>query len=277
LERIIEAANETYEEEGEFEVEEETMCHNVSKIRTTVKQFFREWCAQSPELHDYHYLVDAAKKYLKKEERVLVPGCGLARLALELVEAGFHTQGNEVTYFMLYGSNFVLNCAERKEQFEIYPFIHSLINHESEEDMFRGVKVPDKLALEVVPQDADFSMASGEFTEIYRDSLDSFAGVVTCFFLDTANNIFAYIDTIEGILRPGGIWINYGPLLYHFKDMLDQISVELSWEQVVTYIELKGFKLIEEKRRSTTYCHDPLSSYTNIYQVSMTVWQKPGH
>jgi carnosine N-methyltransferase len=59
--------------------------------------------------------VEIAKRYLKKKNRVLVPGCGLARLALELVEAGFDTQGNEVTYFMLFGSNFILNLAEKKE------------------------------------------------------------------------------------------------------------------------------------------------------------------
>lgn len=59
-------------------------------------------------------LVEIAKKYLHKKDRVLVPGCGLGRLALELIEAGFNTQGNEVTYFMLYGSNFILNCVEHK-------------------------------------------------------------------------------------------------------------------------------------------------------------------
>lgn len=31
---------------------------------------------------------------MKAKDRVLVPGCGLGRLALELVESGFSTQGN---------------------------------------------------------------------------------------------------------------------------------------------------------------------------------------
>lgn len=106
-----------------------------------------------------------------------------------------------MTYFMLFGSNFILNCVERKEQYEIYPFIHGLINHESEEQMFRSVKVPDKLALDVVPQDADFSMAAGEFTEIYKESEGKFNGIITCFFIDTANNVFQYIDTIYSSLK----------------------------------------------------------------------------
>ena len=51
----------------------------------------------------------------------------------------------------------------------IYPFIHSTSNHENEEDMFRAVRVPDKLALDVVPEDGDFSMSAGEFTEVYAN------------------------------------------------------------------------------------------------------------
>lgn len=61
------------------------MCHNISKIRTTVKQFFREWCGDSPEVRDYVMLVQKAKKYLNERDKILVPGCGLGRLPLELI------------------------------------------------------------------------------------------------------------------------------------------------------------------------------------------------
>lgn len=73
--------------------------------------------------------------------------------------------------------------------------------------------------------------------------------VVTCFFLDTAHNIVEYIKIISKILKDGGVssqlpsssvkyillqkkiiidlfgwqvWINLGPLLYHFADMYGQ-------------------------------------------------------
>jgi carnosine N-methyltransferase len=42
--------------------------------------------------------------------------------------------------------------------------------------------------------------------------------VVTCFFIDCANNIIEFIETIFRILKPGGSWINLGPLLYHFSE-----------------------------------------------------------
>lgn len=33
---------------------------------------------------------------------------------------------------------------------------------------------------------------------------------MTCFFLDTARNVVAYLETIHGLLKPGGLWINLG-------------------------------------------------------------------
>jgi carnosine N-methyltransferase len=61
-------------------------------------------------------------------------------------------------------------------------------------------------------------MAAGSFTEIYdaADNANVWDGIVTCFFLDTAPVVLDYIDTIYHLLKPGGIWINIGPLLYHW-------------------------------------------------------------
>lgn len=61
-------------------------------------------------------------------------------------------------------------------------------------------------------------MTSGDFLEVYGGQTASWDSVVTCFFIDTANNVLQYVDLIAKILRKGGIWINYGPLLYHYHD-----------------------------------------------------------
>lgn len=41
--------------------------------------------------------------------------------------------------------------------------------------------------------------------------------VATCFFIDCAPNVIDFVETIYNILKPGGIWINLGPLLYHYR------------------------------------------------------------
>jgi carnosine N-methyltransferase len=65
--------------------------------------------------------------------------------------------------------------------------------------------------------------------------------VASCFFIDTANNVIAYIKTIYNTLKKGGIWVNLGPLLYHYADMPNEVSIELSWEELKIIINKIGF------------------------------------
>jgi hypothetical protein len=39
--------------------------------------------------------------------------------------------------------------------------------------------------------------------------------IATCYFVDTAKNLLDYINVIRHILKPGGVWINVGPLLWN--------------------------------------------------------------
>ena len=47
--------------------------------------------------------------------------------------------------------------------------------------------------------------------------------VVTCFFIDTAHNVIEYIECISKILKKGGVWINIGPLLYHYTEQMNEV------------------------------------------------------
>jgi hypothetical protein len=40
----------------------------------------------------------------------------------------------------------------------------------------------------------------------------NYDAIVTLFFIDTAENVLQYLDVIKQLLKPGGVWINYGPL-----------------------------------------------------------------
>ena len=52
------------EEEENYEPFPATKPNNKSKLRSTLRQFYREWCSESPELKDYFMLVDQCKQYL---------------------------------------------------------------------------------------------------------------------------------------------------------------------------------------------------------------------
>lgn len=81
---------------------------------------------------------------------VLVPGAGLGRLAFDIAKAGYSSQGNEFSYFMLLASNMVLNryvtrgCSmpicdgcrsDEPNQFEIFPYVHNSCNVNRTADM----------------------------------------------------------------------------------------------------------------------------------------------
>ncbi|WP_423790376.1 hypothetical protein [Listeria monocytogenes] len=55
-----------------------------------------------------------------------------------------------MTYFMLFGSNFIINCTEKKNQFTIYPFIHTMAYYYNEEDVFRSITVPERAPIEEI-------------------------------------------------------------------------------------------------------------------------------
>lgn len=54
--------------------------------------------------------------------------------------------------------------------------------------------------------------------EVYsrEENRGAFDCVVTCFFIDTAHNIIEYLEIMNHCLKPGGHWVNMGPLLYHW-------------------------------------------------------------
>jgi carnosine N-methyltransferase len=123
-------------------------------------------------------------------------------------------------------------------------------------------------------------MVSGDFLTCYRPSVaaSSFDAVATNFFLDTAADPLAYIDIIWSSLKPGGIWINFGPLLWHFdgKGREGQGGVELTLEEVLVVTEMRGFKIVErESNVLSYYTSDRESMGRWAYQCEFWVAEKP--
>lgn len=93
------------------------------------------------EVHDY--FPQPTDPETGKRVSILHPGCGMGRLVFDFALEGYKSQGNEFTYFMLLASNFVLNCAQHAEQYELYPFAHCMSNLKTEDQAFLKIKVPD--------------------------------------------------------------------------------------------------------------------------------------
>lgn len=72
---------------------------------------------------------------------VLVPGTGLSRLHYDIARMGFQSHGVEFSYYMLLPAYYLLNCVERKEQWNIYPWVHASSNVRASVDRVTPIKV----------------------------------------------------------------------------------------------------------------------------------------
>lgn len=141
------------------------------------------------------------------------------------------------------------------------------------------------------------SMAAGSFVDLYgppglaqsdaystdpeaadfrTQNAGRFDVVATCFFLDTAHNVVDYLRTIHHCLSDSGVWINMGPLHWHFEGDLSSHMVlhttedghvkqvpstmeglELSRDELLELMDRMGFVVEEsESNIRTTYSSD---------------------
>ncbi|CAE7157914.1 unnamed protein product [Rhizoctonia solani] len=267
------------------------MDFDMDKVRSTLKQFVRDWGVEGKVERDACYgpMLDALCEHFHDvpvEERgnfrVLVPGAGLGRLAWDVAARGFTCQGNEFSHYMLLASYFVLNRTRAKFEHTIHPFIHSISNTVSARSLLRAVQVPDVLPSDL-PPGSNFSLVAGDFEEIYGVDPDpdsdpsgetephagEWDAVLTCFFIDTAKNIVSYLKTIHKILAPGGVWINLGPLLWHWENNnTNDMSIELDLEEVKELARKIGFEIYNERTIPTTYTGNSESMLGYVYQTS---------
>ncbi|XP_046871747.1 carnosine N-methyltransferase [Hypomesus transpacificus] len=276
--------NMEYGEEDDLRKVRPSTTFDMDKLKSTIKQFVRDWSETGQAERDSCYLpliqevqrLFPSDQYDLSKVSVLVPGAGLGRLAWEIARLGYVCQGNEWSFFMLFSSNFVLNRCDKVNSFTLYPWIHQFSNIKRSADQTRPITFPD-VNPQSLPPTSDFSMVAGDFQEVYTEP-ESWDCVATCFFIDTAHNIVDYIETIWNILKPGGVWINLGPLLYHFENMANELSIELSYEDVRAAIIKYGFDMeVERESVHTTYTENACSMLKYLYDCVFFVARKPAH
>ncbi|KIW18324.1 hypothetical protein PV08_02612 [Exophiala spinifera] len=217
--------------------------NDLSKAHSTIRQFYRDWSYEGFTL-EVKPLLDTVLSDLQANlplnptsttttpaapppPELLLPGAGLGRLLFELCRAGYNATGNEISYHQLLASNFILNCTTHEDQYAIYPSATTFTNVTSRRNQLRRHTIPDVHPATAIQARLDhglpvgeMNMAAGDFILSYStaECRHAFDGVVSVFFIDTAPNLIRYIETVRNCLRPGGVWINIGPLLWHFDD-----------------------------------------------------------
>ncbi|GAA5820823.1 hypothetical protein JCM3770_000354 [Rhodotorula araucariae] len=241
------------------------------RVVETLKHFVRDWSAEGKGERDALFppILDALRDEFGAGDgkKVLVPGCGLGRLAYEVALQGFTVDANDFSHFMNLGTSLLFNRTHTANQHTLAPYVHSFSHQRTAANLLRRVSFPD-----VVPQrDLALRFIPGDFMELFRVP-GEYDAVLTLFFIDTASNLLAYLDTIFHALAPGGLWINEGPLLYFGNP-----GMELPLEDVVRAAELVGF--VFERRDElpeVRYTADERGMYTFAYHCAFWVARKPG-
>ncbi|KAG7173744.1 carnosine N-methyltransferase-like [Homarus americanus] len=255
---------------------------DIEKVQSTIRQIVRDWSPSGEQERDQCYgpiiqqigILFPEDKVCAQDVNILVPGAGLGRLAYELARRGYACQGNEFSLFMLFASNFVLNKCRGLNSLRVYPWVHVGSNRLSNADQLQAATFPDMDPSDLPPS-SQFTMAAGDFLEIYTED-GVWDCVATCFFIDCSNNIVAFIETIYKILKPGGYWVNLGPLLYHFADQPGELSIEPSYDEVKSIVSGIGFKItVEERGIQTAYTQNLESMLNYEYQSVFFVAHKP--
>ncbi|PFH48332.1 hypothetical protein AMATHDRAFT_5912 [Amanita thiersii Skay4041] len=259
--------------------------NDMDKLRSTLKQFVRDWSTEGKEERDlcYQPMKDALLKYFshvpeseRGKLRVLVPGAGLGRLAWDVAALGFTCQANEFSHYMLLGSFFILNRTDQIEKHTFYPYVHSFSNIPDRNALLRPIKIPDVLPSDL-PRTANFSLVAGDFEEVYGapviDPSEPHAGlwdaILTCFFIDTAKNVVNYLRIIHKLLAPGGVWVNLGPLLWHWEhNETNEVSVELDLDELKALVRKMGFEISNERTIDTTYTNNIQSMIGYTYHTA---------
>ena len=285
----------------------------MNKAHSTIRQLWRDWSKEgfNAEVQPMLGLIlEDLDAYLGKtpaESRLLLPGAGLGRLLFELCLAGYNAEGNEISYHQLLTSNFILNVVNEANRYRLYPFLSSFNNHGTRQNQLHCVSIPDihpgqafgkNLALG--RRNGQMNMTAGDFIMSYSsvDSACSFDSVITVYFIDTASNVIQYMETIHNCLDEGGIWINIGPLLWHFDDGNEKKdadseqgvipqdegnstaelgSFELTNEEVIVLAQSFGFELLSQAILPPAYggyIQDSKSMLQYAYRCSHWVMRK---
>ncbi|CAI7611539.1 unnamed protein product [Penicillium manginii] len=283
---------------------------DVNKAHSTIRQFYRDWSAEGQVERDVCYapvLKDLREEFSTRcaageEIRVLVPGAGLGRFVFDLCLAGFAAEGNEISYHQLLASSWVLNHTAGPAKHAVHPFALHFSNLKSRQQQLRSVAIPDTHPGTAIHEAAttgqpigSMSMSAADFVVLYKqpEQEASFDAVATVFFIDTAPNLIRYIEAIRHCLKPNGLWVNVGPLLWHFDDghlgqgqgqaqghgqgkedtdagIGEPGNVELTEEEVLALVRRMGFEV--EARAGDRFCgyiQDGDSMLQNLY--------RPGH
>lgn len=234
-----------------------------TSVSQALKHFVRDWSEDGIEEREavFPQISQTLEELFpersdEKPFSVLIPGSGLGGLAhvvddltgksrkiiinnlFNVISSGFDVTSNEYSSYMNIAYRYISQLHTVNTE-TIQPYLDGWSHQPTTSELLRSISIPH------VPVTPDRVVhVEGDFTVAFSKLHGTFDVIVTLFFIDTARNLLTYFETIRALLKPGGVWINLGPLLYGSRPM-----VELSVDETVAVVEEMGFVFQETNEK----------------------------
>lgn len=203
-----------------------------------VAHLVRDWSSAGAKIRQnlYGWVCHELVHRSNRQGPVLVPGAGMGRLAYDIYSQGFNVEANEISPVMAAAAKSILTMSTTGV---IHPFaLDAMTNEVDSMRRYDEISFPDISV--VTSKKASLSFTIGDFVGAYYSrQVSTYDAIATCFFIDTATNIYEYLALIKRLLRRNGLWVNVGPIQWHANALL-RPSVDELKDLIVAF----GFKIV---------------------------------
>ncbi|TDZ36776.1 Carnosine N-methyltransferase [Colletotrichum spinosum] len=260
-EQIAQIAREHYSTgQGALEDPEDA---ELGLVNLAFSHLSRDWSAQGAKERHVAFppLLAALEQHFggnAEGKKVLVPGSGTGRLASDIADLGYDVTANDLDYSSILTYHFLTNHTDSLHQHILQPFVTKWAHQANHSSRYSTLTVPDHWPNKTV------KLVEGDFLEVFPDD-EQFDAVVTLFFIDISDNVIDFLSNIHRLLKPGGAWINLGPLKWG-----SHTALQLSAVEVLHLADLIGFDVDHASLRSldSLYAEQPdtLLKFTYVTQ-----------
>ena len=135
-------------------------------------------------------------------------------------------EASDVSISMVAVAEKLLNGHVAAKSKNLHPFSFDFFVNEVDSDSrYDSITFPD---IDISPGKR-LSYTLGDFVTTYGSTQrrEKCGAVVSCFFIDTATNIYEHLAVISSALCSEGLWVNVGPVQWHQNALVRPSGLEL--------------------------------------------------